>query len=249
MTELSDKKAQKLTAIRDAAPLNAGIESIKRMEEISLLTDDELDQLKLIHPRMSNRTALNKFREIRTRMMQLSQKKNFVVMVTSVCAQGGASFVSANMAASFSLDKTKTALLIDCNLYDPPQGVFLNASGEYGLTDYLVDPTIRVEDIIYASGISRLRMMPLGRHVESAAEHFSSERMSQLINAIKKRYPDRFVFIDAPPVTTSAETNILSELSDFVVLVVPYGKVTHSQIQASVESVSGARLAGIIFNN
>lgn len=225
------------------------IRRIKKMADIAPLTEDELAFKKIISPKMQARSVLNTFRELRTRLVQMSKKQNFVAMVTSVTPQGGSSFMSTNIAASFALDQTKTAMLIDCNLYDPFMDDFLPTEIDYGLTDYLVDPDVRIEDIIYASGIPRVRMVPLGRHVDSAAEYFSSDKMMRFINDIKERYPDRFIFLDAPPSASAVETRILAELSDFVVLVVPYGKVTKAQVQASIDVVGKEKLAGVIFNN
>jgi Mrp family chromosome partitioning ATPase len=225
------------------------IQHIRKMADIAPLTEDELAHKKIISPKMQARNVLNTFRELRTRLVQMSNKKNFVAMVTPVCSQGGGSFTSLNLAAAFALDQTKTAMLIDCNLYDPFMDDFLPTETDYGLTDYLVDPDVRIEDIIYASGVPRVRMVPLGKHVDSAAEYFSSDKMARFIADVKERYPDRFIFLDAPPAATTAEARILAELSDFVVLVVPYGKVTQGQVKISVEAVGKEKLAGVIFNN
>lgn len=244
MTDNSFKKN-----VASAMPPTGGVQQIRQMAEVDLLSDQELEEKKIINPRFPNKELINIFREIRTKLVQESNKKNFVAMVSSVVHGGGSSFFSINLATAFALDQSKTSLLIDCNLYEPSLDKTFNIVPEYGLTDYLEDPTLNVDDIIYASGVQRLRIVPAGSYREAGAEYFSSERMAMFINAVKERYPDRFIFIDAPPVGMSAEGRIVAELSDYSILVVPYGKVTTQQIQAGVDAVGEDKLAGLIFNN
>jgi len=222
---------------------------IGRMAEISPWTSAELDDRKIIYPGMANTTILNTFREIRTKLVQAADKKNFVLMVSSVCAKGGSSFIAMNMAAVFALDPTKTSLLIDCNLYQPTAHNLLGVQPDFGLTDYLVKPELDIDDIIYASGVNRLRIIPVGEHIEGGAEHFTTDRMQEFVSSIRARYPDRFIIIDAPPVGLSAEGQILAELSDYSLLVVPYGKVTEQQINAGLSAAGKDKVAGVIFNN
>lgn len=225
------------------------VQQIRQMAEVELLSTQELEEKKIINPGTTNKALINIFREIRTKLIQASHKKNFVAMVSSIVHGGGATFIGVNLAAAFALDQSKTALIIDCNLYEPTLDKMFNLSPEYGLTDYLEDPTLSVDDIIYASGVQRLRVVPAGSYREAGAEYFSSERMADFIEAIKQRYPDRFIFIDAPPVGLSAEGRIVAELSDLAVLVAPYGKVTTAQIQAGIDAVGEEKVAGLIFNN
>ncbi len=218
------------------------------MTEVDRFTKNELNHLKVIDHGMANKSALNHFRELRTKILAKVNRKNFCCLVSSVSTGGGASFVSANLAAAFSLDQTKSSLLIDCNLDDPSVNRLLPGDAELGLTDYLTNPDIQVSDIVHASGVPRLRVIPLGSHLESAAEHFASERMKKFVQEIRLRYPDRFIFIDAPQIST-AESRILAELTDFSVLVIPYGKVTKQMIHEAADVVGEEKMMGMIFNN
>ncbi len=248
-SRMTDHQISRQAASRRSAAQSANHLKIKQMAEANLFENWELDARKIIHPGMHNKEALNAFRELRTQLVQKTKKKNFVLLVSSICQGGGGSFVSINLGAAIALDQTKTALVIDCNLYEPTVSELLTVTPDYGLTDYLQDPTVGIEDIIYASGIQRLRIIPVGTFTEGGAEHFSSDKMHAFIQSLKERYPDRFIIIDAPPVTTAVESRIISELSDMALLVVPYGKVTASQIQSGIASVGEEKLAGLVYNN
>ncbi|MCG8313624.1 MAG: polysaccharide biosynthesis protein [Pseudomonadales bacterium] len=238
----TDQKVRDVNFKRNSA-------AIRQMAEIDLLDQKTLEEKKIIGPGTTQKEFLNTFREIRTKLVQLSNKKNFVAMVNSVVDGGGASFTALNLAAVFALDKSKTALLVDCNLYEPALHHVFDLQPEYGLTDYLEDSTLDIDDIIYATGIERLRLIPAGTFQEAGAEYFSSERMASFLEAVVARYPDRYIFLDSPPAAVSAEGRIIAELSDYGIIVVPYGKVTVQQIEATVAAIGKQKVAGVIFNN
>lgn len=230
----------------DAMTISA--QQISAMRDKSLVTAKYCDNKKIIYPEMSNRGVANTFREIRTKMLALSQGRNFVAMVTSVGSRGGASFVSLNLATAFSFEESKSSLLIDCNLRQPKLHSMVDLKQKKGLTDYLENTKIDLEEIIYPSGISRLRLIPIGKKRESVVEYFTSARMKRFLDTVHMRYMDRFIFLDAPPIGESVDARILAELCDLVVLVVDYGKVTESKLQAAVEGIGKEKLAGVVFN-
>jgi len=74
-------------------------------------------------------------------------------------------------------------------------------------------------------------------------------RYKQFMLDITERYDNRFVIVDGPSMTTSADARILSEICDFTVLVVPYGGVTPGTLDAVIDEIDERRLAGIVINN
>lgn len=223
--------------------------TIKKMEEIVQFKDTELVEKKIIHRGMRQSDVLNTFRDLRTKLLkQSSDRKNFVTLVTSVGEGGGASFISTNLAAVFALDPNRTALLVDCDIYHTNTNHLLIGEPGPGITDYLIDEDLNIEDIIYATGVLRLRLIPVGDSGESGAEAFNSERMEIFLDHVKARHSDRFIFVDAPP-ATSAEARILAQLCDFTILVAPYGRVTRGQIEGAIDGLGQNKVSGVIFNN
>lgn len=224
-------------------------EQIEKMSEVHSFSDAELDHLKILRQGMKDESILKMFRELRTRLYSHAGGKNFVTMVTSVAEDGGASYVSRNLAAAIALDKTKTSVVVDCNFYDPSAEELLGAESNLGLTDYLSVRDMGLEFIVYASGIPRVRVIPSGNNVEAATERLSSTKMHLFVQELKARYADRYVILDGPPVGEySADVRLIGSLCDFVVLVVPYGKVTDAQIKSAIETIGQDRLAGVVFN-
>mgnify|MGYP001384308913 CR=1 FL=1 len=222
---------------------------ISRMGEVDRFSPTELEKLKIVNGSMGNVRILNTFRELRTQLLKKNDKKNFVCMVSSISHGGGASYVAKNLAAVFALDKSKTSMLIDANLYAPSLNELIIGEAETGITDYLSNSNLHIKDVVYATGIPRLRVVPIGDNSEGAAEYFSSEKMQHFIDEIRTRYADRYIFIDAPPVVDSSEARILTEISDMVLLVVPHGKASTEQVETAIASVEADKLVGLVYNN
>ncbi len=224
-------------------------QSIDKMADIKGLEIDELDRRKIIHPSTKHRELLEVFRNLRTRLLQRQDQDNFVVLVSSTCAGGGGSLVSLNLAAAFALDQSKTSVIVDCNVLNPYLDQMLSIPPDYGLTDCLQNPSVNLDDIIYASGIPRMRMVPAGTRSEIAAELFASQGMQDVITGLKERYPDRYIILDAPPLTSGAEVRVLARLADQSIIVVPHGKSTPGQILSGVDIVGRDKFVGVIFND
>ncbi len=222
---------------------------ISRMGEVDKFSATELERLKIVNGGMGNVRILNTFRELRTQLLKKNDKKNFVCMVSSITHGGGASYVAKNLASVFALDKAKTSMLIDANLYAPSLDELIIGGATTGITDYLSNSNLNIKDVVYATGIPRLRVVPIGGNSEGAAEYFSSEKMQYFIDEIRTRYTDRYIFIDAPPVVDSSEALILTEISDMVLLVVPHGRATTEQVETAIAAVDAEKLVGLVYNN
>jgi len=224
-------------------------DAIVRMNETSLRSASELVSAGIITPALGENATVQSFRDIRTRILQHTRGQNGTILVTSAATGSGGSFVARNLAAAFAFDAGRTSLLVDCNLRKPSLQSLLQDPDARGITDYLEDPELKVADIIYPVGIERLRVVPAGTVHQAPAEYFMSDRAQQLFLEIRDRYAERFVVLDAPPILESADTRILVEMCDHVLLVVPYARLTNVQIDSCTKAIDAHKLIGIIFND
>lgn len=227
-------------------------ETIGRMAggEGRLLAPEDLERSGIIFRERMRDPVVQVFRELRTRVVQQSAGRNCTVLVTGIREDSGSSFVARNLAAAFAFDVGKTALLVDCNLKDPSvHSLVPGWTGGPGLMDYLDDPDLDMGRIIYPVGIARLRAIPAGSAREIPAEYFTSPKMRHLMDSISNRYAERFVIVDGPQMVELADVRILSELSDYVLVVARYGRVTGSQIEKCISAVDERKLLGVVFND
>lgn len=226
----------------------AAVHAIARMNESSKRSKNELADRRIISHEMEQNDTVKALRDIRTKIIQKTGGQNGVIMVSSVVGKGGGSFISFNLGAAFAFDAGRTALLVDCNLRNPSLMQLLGTDQQQGLTDYLENPELDISQIIHPIGIERLRGIPAGGQCEVPAEYFSSLKMQQLLDDVRQRYPERYIILDAPPLTEQADVQMLAELSDYVLIVAPYGKVTTDQLAKSINHLSPEKLLGVVFN-
>ncbi len=230
--------------------------STSSSQEISRMTMEggalaplQLEQRRMIHREASVRRQSDAFREIRTRLLELAGQQNFVTLVAAVSARSGGSFVARNLAAAFAFDETKTSLLIDCNLRYPSQHKVMGVDPVAGgLTDFIDRPAMGIESVLYQTGIPRLRLIPAGGARENGSECFSSFRMRTVLDSLRSRYADRYLFLDGPPIRGAPDARILSDMADFVVVVAGYGRDTPTAISQAVANFEPGKLAGVVFN-
>jgi len=222
--------------------------SIARMSGNQALTPAQLRDRAIIHRTDVARPEVDAFRDLRTKLLAIADG-NFITLVAPVSRGCGGSFVARNLAAALAFDDTKSALLVDCDLRHPSQDATMRidtAGG--GLTDYLEESEAELSNVLYDTGVPRVRLLPAGRPRETGAEYFSSFRMRLLLDSLRSRYPDRYVLLDSPPVIGSPDARILADLADVVVLVAGYGRDTSSTIAQAATNFDPAKFAGVLFN-
>ncbi len=249
----ANSSSRDLQAINDA--VNRAEQERKElalMEDSKLFSDRQLDQLGIVHPRSANRAVVDSIRQLRTKLFSLRKTGNFSVLVSSVVPGGGGSFIALNLAASIAFDQTKTSLLLDANLQNPFLHKMLRLIGRKnakGLVDFLEKPEMGVENIVHPSGIPRMRILPAGSRQRYSEEHLSSQLCHKLMIDVQQRYRNRYVVVDGPAMTGTADASMLADMCDYLVLVVPYGVVTPGYLDSLIDEIDETKLAGIVLND
>ena len=221
--------------------------NIALMMETRLKEKDELEKARIIYPDMSNGRLADQFREIRTHIYHAIRKSNSPIMVTSVSGKSGNTFVTKNIASAIAFDDAKTSLIVDCNIGDPGFDDLLTLSEPFGLTD-IIERDIPLEEVIKPVGINRMRLISAGAKKESVTDYLTSSRLRSLFSELQIRYPDRIILVDSPAINDSADAKILSGIFEHVILVVPYRKVTATQIAKAIKSIGKERIIGVVIN-
>ncbi|SOD55254.1 polysaccharide biosynthesis protein [Pseudoxanthomonas wuyuanensis] len=222
--------------------------SIAPRMPVTALSPVQLEDRATIYRSETARREVDAFRELRTQLLSLADG-NFVTLVAPVSRGSGGSFVARNLAVAVAFDESKSALLVDCDLRHPSQAATMKVSlSNGGLIDYLEDPEGNAEDVLYDTGVPRLRLLPAGKSRETGAEYFSSFRMRLLLDSLRSRYPSCHLFLDAPPVRGAPDARILADLADVVVLVAGYGRDTPAAIAQAAAGFDPKKFAGVVFN-
>ncbi len=141
---------------------------------------------------------------------------NNLILVTSSNAGEGKSFVSLNLAVSFSLLGKKT-ILLDFDLRKPNNVSYFKAENELGISS-IISGQAQLKDIRVTTGIPNFEYIPAGTIPPNPAELIGSELTTQLIEKLKLQYD--YVIIDTPPVGLVSDAYLLMKNADLKIMVI-----------------------------
>ncbi|WP_017444375.1 XrtA-associated tyrosine autokinase [Gayadomonas joobiniege] len=173
-----------------------------------------------------------------------------LIAVTSSVPQEGKSFTAINLAFSIAAEQDKTVLLVDGDVLKPSLTKKLQLEGQVdeGLMEYLLAETDQVSDIIYSTNVANLKFIPAGKHNHLATELLSSERMKKLADEFARRYPDRIVVIDAPPILGINETIVVTHFAGQILVVVEEESTNLNDLKKAVDHLDKEKAIGFVIN-
>jgi len=170
-----------------------------------------------------NSNIAEAFRHLRTNIeftVGNTPSRAKTIFVTSTISKEGKSFVSTNLARSFALTGEKT-LLIGLDLRVPKilEYLELQTKKEYkGVSQFLVDPSITVDELIVKGAIENLDIIHSGLIPPNPAELLRNGRIDELFVNLKDKYD--VIIVDTAPVIMVTDTLLVSHLADSFVYVV-----------------------------
>lgn len=190
------------------------------------------------------------FKILRTRILhpQSPAVVPKTIMVTSTVPKEGKSFVSSNLGISLAHGMDQHSLLVDCDLRRPTLAPLFGLSGAYGLVDYLRGD-LQLPDVLKNTVVNKLSLLPSGSPPVNPAELLSSSRMRALIEELSSRYDDRLIIFDTPPIKAAAESGVLAQIVDTVILVVREGVSKKADIQQAIDIIGKGKILGIVYND
>lgn len=166
------------------------------------------------------------FRILRTNMAFLSKKDKpaQVITFTSFNIGAGKTFIARNLSMSLAYLK-KRVVMVDLDIR---KGTLSRHFGHYhvGVTNYLSDNTVKVDDIIqHQEGFD---LIPAGILAPNPAELLMDNRLDELMDELRTRYD--YIIADNVPVGLIADATIANRIADLTIFVVRAGKLDRRQL-------------------
>ena len=188
------------------------------------------------------------YRILRTQILPRAlEKGGNTLMVTSALPGEGKTLTAINLTFTIAKEFQPTVLLVDCDLRQQNIHKILGIPGEKGLVDYILDNS-PVQDLIVWPGVEKMTLISGGKTIEGSSELLGSPRMKDLVAEMKKRYPDRYVIFDVPPVLSAADALAFAPWVDHVVMVVQAGKTPLPDVKRALEMLPREKILGIVLN-
>lgn len=170
------------------------------------------------------------------------------IMVTSSLPGEGKSFTALNLAISMAMEMDHTVMLVDADVAKPSLMKMLGLPPSPGLLDLLVDETLEMSKVLLRTNLGRLTILPSGSPRDSATELLASSSMTHLVEDMGKRYKDRIIIFDSPPLLLTTESRVLATHMGQIVMVVQAEKTLQSQVKHALATIESCPIKLMLLN-
>ncbi len=200
-------------------------------------------------------SAVEQFRSLRSRMFEFRDlNKLKSILVSSGLPQEGKSFITANLAVSFSKHKASRVLLIDGDMRRSSLHKMLGAPNDIGLSDFLAGRATLPEVMQRADtkdqpmppGLASLTFISGGTEAEKAADLSGNRRFDQLIATLSPFF--EWIVVDSSPVNLVADGVNLARACDGVLLIARGGTTKYETAQRALLELKASRILGFVLN-
>jgi capsular exopolysaccharide synthesis family protein len=187
------------------------------------------------------------YRTLRTQLFHAAEKRQTqVVVITSALAGEGKTSTALNLSIAVAQSKESRILIIDGDLRRPNIGSYLGLRPKVGLGEVLKGDAAPLDAIVCLDE-PELYILPISREAANPTELLSSERFVDAIRELRDYFD--FILIDSPPVMPFADTRLLSNHADAVILVVRAEKAPSETVEKVVEVLPSGRILGVVLND
>ena len=170
------------------------------------------------------------------------------VMVTSALPHEGKSFVALNLALSIALEVDSTVLLVDADVANPNLMKRMNLPAARGLLDLLTSGDTELADVMLRTNVEKLSLLPAGSAHRRATEMLASTAMADLVEQMSRRYPDRILVFDSPPLLATTEARVLASHMGQIIMVVEADVTTQGAVQKALETIESCPVVLMVLN-
>lgn len=207
-------------------------------------------------PGHDNRQQALEFRRIKRPLLLNTQKvasernkiPSNLIFVTSALPSEGKTFVSLNLALSLAAEVDRTVLLIDGDVAKGDLSKWMGIHEETGLADMLVERKKDAQEMVFGTNVNRLEVLPCGRLIDNLDELFASELMDDVIEDLTKKFPNRILVVDGPPLLATTEAAVLAHQMGQVVLVVEANKTPQAAVKQAAAQIETCQNVSVLLN-
>ncbi len=170
------------------------------------------------------------------------------IMVNSAMPGEGKSFTAINLAMSIAMELDYTVLLVDADVSRPSIMKTLGLPPGPGLLDLLTNKQMEMSDTLLRTNVDKLSLLPSGTPHPRATELLASDAMTDLIEEMGHRYPDRIIIFDSPPLLLTTESRVLATHMGQIVVVVQAEKTLQSQVRHALTTIESCPIKLMVLN-
>ncbi len=172
-----------------------------------------------------------------------------LILVTSALAGEGKTFSAINLAMSIAMEQDKTVLFVDADVSKATATHFLGIPDDQkGLIDILQKDHITIGDVLLHTNIPNLKVLPAGHAHDRPTELLASDNMRAVMLELSRRYSDRVIVFDSPPLLQTTEAAVLANLVGQIVLVVAANETPQGAVTEAIQHIRDDKVIGMLLN-
>ena len=171
-----------------------------------------------------------------------------LVMMTSALPGEGKSFSAINLAMSIAMELDHTVLLVDADVARPSIPRMLGLEPAKGLLDVLVEDSVDLRGVLLKTNVEKLSLLQAGSQHARATELLASDAMNRLLEDMSRRYADRIIIFDSPPLLLTTESPVLATHMGQVVVVVEAQRTPQNAVKQALAAIEDCPVKMLMLN-
>lgn len=193
----------------------------------------------IIVPEAGATALLEEFRIVKRQVLAAAQSAGDGaarrVLICSPHPGEGKTFCAVNLAIAMAGERDSEVLLVDADFAKPSVLSTLGLPKGAGLMDVLADPSIKVEDLVMATDIAGLFVLPAGSQTTADSEWLASARTAEVLDRLTRGAPRRMVVFDSPPALAASPAAELAKHVGQALLVARADQTGRSALEDAVQ--------------
>lgn len=169
------------------------------------------------------------------------------IVVTSAVPGEGKTFTAMNLALSLAREPDFEILLVDGDVPKMDITRVLGLEERPGLMDALTGAS-RPDEVIVATDVANLLVVPAGQRSAVTTELFGGRRMEFLLERLGGDGRQRLLVFDSSPLLATPESQVLAAHMGQVLMVVSAGHTRQHELKAALECMHDAQYVGLVLN-
>lgn len=192
-----------------------------------------------------NAKAGEAYRLIRTKIVRRLPSPAMIVFSSADCGDGKTTS-AVNVSAALALRPETRVLLVDADMRRGDIASLLELPRTSGLAEVLSGKATLEETVIRAKQYPNLHILCGGERMKNPAELLDSPAWPQLAAELRKRFTH--IVVDAVPVGSVADYDLIESVTDGVVFVARPDHTNRLRCMTALQSVPKERLVGVLLN-
>ena len=200
---------------------------------------DHLRERGMIVPEAGATALLEEFRIIKRQLIASAEAAGDEaarrVLVCSPLPGDGKTFCATNLAIAMAGEREGEVVLADADFAKPSILSTLGLPKGAGLMDALADPSLKVEDLVMATDIPGLFVLPAGNATTADSEWLASARTDEVLGRLTRGAPKRMIVFDSPPALAASPAADLARHVGQAVLVARADRTGRNALEDAVQ--------------